>query len=83
MGGERRVAMTLGDGVHVRRVPSGDGVALHVLLWRDPPAIVDAVRRANLNTSTFNDHDINWTHMRQTLFFTSVGIVLLVGDVGD
>ena len=30
------------EGIHVRGIRSVDGIALHALLWGDPPAIVDA-----------------------------------------
>ena len=36
------VTVVLRDGVHVGGIARGDGVALHVLLWRDAPSIVDA-----------------------------------------
>lgn len=35
--------MFLPNRIHVRRRASGDGIALHALLGRDAPSIVDAV----------------------------------------
>ena len=43
MGVESTVTVVLGNRVHVRSVSGIDGVALHALLGRDTPAIVDAV----------------------------------------
>jgi hypothetical protein len=42
--GERAMRVVLRDRVHVRGIAGVDGVALHALLGREAPAVMDAVR---------------------------------------
>lgn len=43
VGSQGAIAVVLGDSVHVGGLTSVDGIALHALLWGNPPAIVHAM----------------------------------------
>lgn len=71
-GGKGAMGVVLGDGVHVGRVCSLDGVSGQTRFCGNTPAIVDAV----VHDSTYVQRiGCSRTYMRQTLFLTSAGMV--------